>query len=387
MDLLEVLKGAESIEDLFRTVAKALLEEIMWAEREVILKERGGRKNGYYTRDLETTVGKIEDLRVPRDREGRFHTQVFRPYQRRTVEVETLTAALFRQGLSARKVGEVLKEVLGFTYSPTTVSEIARITQEEIQAWRDRPLKSRYVVLYLDAMFVPVRRDHVAKEAVYIILGVDEEGHREILDFAIHPQEGARVWEALLGRLVERGVREVLLVVADGLAGIEEAVKAVFPRADVQRCVVHALRQTRVQVRKQDWEEMHRDLRAVIDARDWEAALEAFAIFQERWGKRYPRVVSRWEKHLGSLLAYFAYPEVLRRTLRSTNLLERVNKEMRRRFRVAEVFPSVDSLSGWIYWMAVQMNMKWEERRLWGFVKTQQELQSMFRSRYLTQNS
>lgn len=381
------MEAVKSIEDLIRTVTRQVLEVIMEAEREAFLREHGGRKNGYYTRDLDTTVGRIEDLRVPRDREGRFRTQLFRPYQRRTLDVETLTVALFRQGLSARKVGEILQEVLGFTYSPATISEIAQIAQEEIQAWRDRPLKSRYVALYLDAMFVPLRRDTVSREAVYIILGVDEEGYREILDFAVYPKEGASVWEELLRRLVERGVREVLLVVADGLAGIEEAVKAVFPRADVQRCVVHALRQTRLAVRRKDWEEVRRDLRAVLDARDREEALEAFRRFRERWRRQYPRVVSRWENHLGSLLAYFAYPETLRKTLRSTNLLERVNKEMRRRFRGVEVFPSVESLEGWVYWMAVWMNTKWEERKLWGFVKAKQELQELFHSRYLTQNS
>ncbi|MCF6191546.1 MAG: IS256 family transposase [Candidatus Hydrothermae bacterium] len=381
------MESVKSVEDLIRTITQQVLEAIMEAEREVFLREHGGQKNGYYTRDLDTTVGRLKALRVPRDREGQFRTQLFRPYQRRTLDVEALTVALFRQGLSARRVGEILKEVLGFTYSPGTVTEVAKIAREEIQKWRARPLKSRYVVLYLDAMFVPLRRDTVSREAIYMILGVDEEGHREILDFAIYPQEGARVWEGLLRRLVERGVREVLLVVADGLAGMEEAVKSVFPRADVQRCVVHALRQTRLAVRRKDWEEVLQGLRAVLDAKDWEAAMEAFRGFRERWRRRYPRVVSLWEKHLGSLLAYFAYPGALRKTLRSTNLLERVHKEMRRRFRVIEVFPSVESLEGWVYWMVVRMNMKWEERRLWGFVQTRRELQDLFRSRYLTQNS
>ena len=375
--------------EILREMAKIALEAVMQAEREVFLAEHGGTKNGHYTRNLDTSLGRLEGLRVPRDREGRFHTQLWAPYQRRALDLEQLISSMFMQGLSVRRIAEVLETVLHMSYSPATLSRIAEITREEIQAWRERPLPRGYAILMVDALFVPVRRDTVAKEAVLVVLGITEGGRRELLDFEVAPAESAQGWHALFQRLYRRGLREVLLVVGDGLTGLEEAVKAVFPRADFQRCTVHQLRNTRHQVRRKDWEAIRQDLKAMLDAPDLETALAHWAAFREQWQARYPKVVASWEQNLDQLLTFLRYPKAIRTVIRSTNLLERTFKELRRRFKVVEVFPSVAALERMTYWHLARLNARWDGRSLRGFREAQEDLRRMFAQRYppLTQKS
>ena len=358
------------------------LERIMQAEREAFLQEHGGTKNGFYTCNLDTSLGRLEGVRVPRDREGRFHTQLFAPYQRRTLDVEALIEGMFLQGLSLRRIAEVLEPVLHLRYSPTTLSRMAEITLEEIQAWRQRPLPRRYAVLMVDALWVSVRRDTVAKEAVLVVLGITETGQRELLDFDVAPAERASNGEALLQRIRARGVQEVLLVVMEGLPGLEDAVRRVFPGADIQRCTVHKLRQTRAQVRRKDWSEVHADLKAVLDAPDRETALARFAEFRARWQARYPKLVASWERDLDTLLTFLHYPRPVRPVLRSTNLMERTFKELRRRFKVVEVFPSVQALERMTYWHLVRLNARWGERAVRGFQAARHDLERLFDQRY-----
>jgi putative transposase len=216
----------------------------MIAEREVFLKENGGTKNGFYVRNLDTVVGKLKNLKIPRDREGRFRTKLIEPYKRRDINLEDLILGMFASGMSARAVAQALESVFELKYSPSTISQISQVTLEEINRWRQKKLKKRYSVIMLDGMWLSVRRDTVEKEAVLFVLGIDEEGYREILDFEVNPSEGAESWLEMIRKLYERGVREVLLFVADGILGLEERIKECFPKADFQACVVHKVRNT-----------------------------------------------------------------------------------------------------------------------------------------------
>ena len=230
---------ANQLENMIREFVKEKLELIMKEEiknfLEVEQKEVHNSRNGYYTRSLDTKYGKIDQLYVPRDRNGDFQTQLFEPYQRRDGWLEEAIIKMYQSGMSTREIGKFIERILGSSYSPTTISNITDATIEDIRKWQQRPLNKRYSVLYLDGLYIKVRRDTYAKEVIYIVLGVNEYGYREILGFYVGGQESALGWQEILQDLYQRGVKEVLLGVFDGLNGLEEAFKSVFPKADVQR--------------------------------------------------------------------------------------------------------------------------------------------------------
>jgi len=382
------------LRDTVREMVAEELQALLFLEREAFIQENGGRKNGTYPRKLETPFGLVE-LRVPRDRQGRFRPSLFAPYARRTVDLSDLVLVLYAVGVSDRKVGEVMSYLLGHRYSHTTVSRITELVWERVEEFRKRPLQRRYAVVYLDALFVKVLRRGagIRKEALYVVLGITPEGKRDILGFYLFPTESAAVWQKeVLSDLWERGLREVLVFVTDDLPGMEEAIRRVYPGADWQQCVVHKVRSTLPKVRKEDQEAVLRDLKRVYRAETLKEAQVAWQAFVRRWGGRYPQVVRSWEEDLESLLCFHRYPKGLWAYLRSTKLLPRFMRELRRGTKVRDhQFPKPEAIYKLIYLESEQQGGKWE-RRLKGFAKAQEELERMFAKRYpvpqnLTQNS
>jgi len=234
----------------------------------------------------------------------------------------------------------------------------------------------------LDGMWLSVRRDTVEKEVVLFVLGIDEEGYREILDFDVNPSEGAGSWLEMIERLYERGVREVLLFVADGITGLEERIREYFPKADFQSCVVHKVRNTLNKVRAKDRKKVAKDLKRVYQVFTEEEALKGFEKFRERWESKYPRVVKSWEQELYKLLTFFKYPESVQRVIYTTNLIERTIKEIRKRVKVIGALPSVGSVEKFVYLRVAMLNDKWSNRVVNGFVESREEIQEMFLRRY-----
>jgi len=311
----------------------------MTAEREVFLKEHGGTKNDFYVRNLDTALGKLKNLKIPRDREGRFRTKLIEPYKRRDISLEDLILGMFASSISARAVAQALESIFELKYSPSTISEISKIMVSEISKWKQRKLKKRYAVIMLDGMWLSVRRDTVEKEVFLFALGIDEEGYREILDFEVNPSEGAESWLEMIKRLYDRGVREVLLFVADGITGLEERIKEYFPKADFQSCVVHKVRNTLNKVRAKDRKKIAKDLKRIYQASTEEEALKGFEKFKEKWELKYPKVVKFWEQELYKLLMFIKYPESIQRVIYTTNLIERTVKEIRRGVKVIGALP------------------------------------------------
>lgn len=244
----------DQLEQMLKSFVQEKLELIMREELENFLNVENpdvpNSKNGYYQRSLDTRYGKIEKLSVPRDRQGEFQTQLFAPYQRRDGWLEEAIIKMYQSGMSTREVGKFIERMFGSSYSATTISNITEVAIEDIQAWQQRKLHQRYSVLYLDGMYIRLRRDTVANEVIYFVVGVTEDGYRELLSFYVGGQENALGWKEMLQDLYQRGLKEVLLGVFDGLPGLEEAFKSIYPKADVQRCVVHKVRNTLNRVRK-----------------------------------------------------------------------------------------------------------------------------------------
>ncbi len=371
----------KKISEIVRTTVKGFMESLMKGEIQAFLEEREGQRNGYYESDMGTRYGKIDDLRVPRDRSNEFQTALFEPYQR-NIGIDDLVVSMYSKGISTRKMAEILEELFHNKYSKSTISRITEITVPEISKWRSRPLEKRYIAIFMDAVFFSLRRETVQKECVIFAMGIRESGNYEILGFYMNPVENHIAYRNVLMDLHERGVEEPLLFIADGLPGIEEEIRQLYPRADFQLCTIHASRNLESHVRVQDRNEIDSDLKGIFLSRTREEALNQFNEFKNKWSSKYPKPVYNMEKNLGTLLKYHDYPESIRRSIHSTNLIERMNKEIRRRIKIIDSLPSEESAMKIIYLRSAEINEAWSQRSLRGFYKCKDEIREMFQMRY-----
>lgn len=243
-------------------------------------------------------------------------------------------------------------------------------------------MTKRYSILYLDGTFLKLRRDDVANEVVYVVIGVTEDGYREILGFYVGGQESALGWKAILADLYERGVQEVLLGVFDGLPGLEAAMKEIYPKADVQRCVVHKIRNALNAVRKKDQAAIAEDLKPIYQANTKQEAKDQFEAFKNTWQPKHPKIVNSWEQDLEVLLTFLDYPATIQKMIYTTNIIERTMKEIKKRTKTMNSLPSEKATEKIVYLQVTDYNMQWAERKLRGFGSAYQTLQDMFKARY-----
>lgn len=381
-----------SLSDLFENLVtqfvKENLESIMKAEMKAFMQgdERSAHnsRNGYYSRSLHTKYGNIEDLQVPRDRLGEFQTHVFEPYARRDGWLEEAVIQMYKSGMGTRDVARFIESMFGSHYSPTTVSNITATVLEDIHQWQQRPLKKRYSVIYLDGLYVKLKRSTVTGEAIYFAMGIDEDGHRQILGFYVGGQESANGWRDVLKDLYRRGAQEVLVGVFDGLPGLDDAFREVYPKADVQHCIVHKVRSTFPKIRVQDKTDFINDLKTIYTARDYDLALAAFDTVKAKWGKKYPKEIRSWEEQLPTLLTFFKYPALIKEAIYTSNPIERMNKEFRKRLRPMNSLTNIDTAEKIVYLETIEYNERFASRVIRGFGDTlvKMRLAEMFEERY-----
>lgn len=352
-------------------MVKGLLERLMLEERRMYLDSHPTKGNGYYTRDLLTLYGPVRDLRVPRVREGDFRPVILPERRRISYELSEAILAMYASGLSTRDIARVLETLYGAFYSPQSISRLTKVVEAEVQAFRERLLSAEYYAIYLDCTFLAIRRGTTAKEPVYLALGILPDGRREVLGFWLFGAEGesARNWEVVLKDLQRRGVERVRIFVTDDLPGLGEAIRRLYPQADRQLCVLHAVRESLAQVRRKDREAVAEDLKAIYRAEGLEEAEEAIRRLQSRWGKVYPRVVEKWERKAQELLVFLRHPREIRRYLYTTNQLERLTKEVKRRTKVVEVFCGEEAVEKLLYLVLSEVNERLRNRRLRGFAE------------------
>lgn len=364
------------------------LESMMRAEIQAFMtsEDAGARnsRNGYYTRDLHTKYGHVEDLEVPRDRQGLFQTQLFEPYQRRDGWLEEAVIQMYKSGMGTRDVARFIESMFGSHYSPTTISNITATVLEDIHQWQKRPLHKRYSVIYLDGIYVKLKRSTVSGEVVYFAMGIDEDGHRQILGFYVGGQESANGWREVLKDLYDRGAQEVLLGVFDGLPGLDAAFKETYPKADVQHCIVHKVRATFPKIRVQHKPEFVEDLKTIYTAADHQLALAAFDTVKAKWGKTYPKEIQSWEDQLSTLLTFYKYPALIKEAIYTSNAIERMNKEIRKRLKPMNSLTNMDAAEKIIYLNAIDYNDRFAQRVVRGFGDpgVKKELGTMFEARY-----
>ncbi|WP_163704341.1 IS256 family transposase [Paenibacillus jilunlii] len=375
-------------ENLVIQFVKDNLESIMRAEiQEFMATEESGpnnSRNGYYPRNLHTKYGDVEELKVPRDRQSQFQTQLFEPYQRRDGWLEEAVIQMYKSGMGTRDVARFIESMFGSHYSATTVSNITATVLEDIQNWQSRPLAKRYAVIYLDGLYVKLRRGTVSGEVIYFAMGIDEEGHRQILGFYVGGQESSNGWREVLKDLYHRGAQEVLLGVFDGLPGLDAAFKEMYPKADVQHCVVHRVRATFPKIRVEHKTDVIEALKTVYTAPDEELARAAFDTVKAKWSKLYPKEIASWEEQLSTLLTFYKYPVEIHKAIYTSNPIERMNKEIRKRLKPMNSLTNMDAAEKIVYLEATAYNERFAERVVPGFGMdtVKKELSKLFDERY-----
>lgn len=361
------------VESRVREGVKAVLEEVLQEEmtehldagyRELTPTRRGER-NGHYQRNLLTPAGKIERLEVPRDREGEFVTEVFERYKRMTGDVEGAILEMYLSGISVRKIAGVTEALSKVKVGKDAVSRIASRLQEEQREWRERSLEEKeYPYLYLDATYLKVRWGaRVTSMALLACVGVDEEGFREVLAVEVAGTEKAAAYASLLRGLLDRGLKGVKLMISDDHEGIKAAVFGELPGVDWQRCVVHFERNVLSHVPTSSMSEVAEDLKEIFKVRRQKSALALAEEFVELYEKRFPKAVWVFEAGIEDALTYLSYPGSHHARIRTTNMLERLFREVKRRTRVVGVFPNETSAATLATEIALRSSEQWALKR------------------------
>jgi len=370
--LLDLWQGAgedgdDGVRRLVETVVQRVLDEeltaFLGAESYERTEGRAGYRNGYKPRQFKTRVGRLE-LLVPKDREGRFRTELFERYQRSEKALVLAVTEMYVHGVSTRKVKAITEALCGLEISRTQVSELAKGLDAEVQVWRSRRLEKAYPYLIVDARYEKVRQGpHVVSMGVLIVVGIAEDGYREILGTYTANTENETTWAEVFQDLQNRGLRGVVFVVSDDHKGLRHAIDRHFQGALWQRCQVHFLRNVLGHVSKKDRRWAVDLLRAITNAETLSAArqalLEAVAAFQDR----YPKVAELLDEHGEEMLAVYQLPEPHRKKMRTTNMLERQNQELKRRTRVIRIFPGDASCLRLVTALAMEQSEEWQDRR------------------------
>jgi transposase-like protein len=334
-EIMETLINKGDLDDLFRRHLELAINSLLQAELTAFLDyekydragfNTGNSRNGNYSRSFKTEYGEL-NLVIPRDRNGEFSQQTVPAYKRSNDTLETTIIQLFQKGITMSEISDLIEKMYGHYYTPQTISNISKIVSEDVLAFKERQIESKYPIIFMDATYIPVKRQTVSKEAVYIVIGIRLDGTKEVLGFNIAPTESAYVWKEILQDLKNRGLEEVLLAVTDGLSGINDSIYSVYPNAQFQQCCVHVSRNIAHKVRINDRKEICDDFKTVYQADSKEEAINQINFMTEKWKKQYPKVIRLLMNP--AILTFYNFPSSIRRTIYSTNLIEGFNKQRR----------------------------------------------------------
>lgn len=386
-EIVEALVKKQDITEVFRTHLEAAVNTLLATELTVFLDyekydrigfNSGNSRNGSYSRTLHTEYGDL-NIQIPRDRNGEFKQQTVAPYKRSNDTLESTIIHLFQKGITMSEIAGLIEKMYGHHYTPQTISNMTKVVTEQVEAFHKRSLNARYVCVYLDATYIPVRRETVSKEAVYIAVGIREDGSKEVLAYTIAPTESAYNWQELLTELKERGIEEVLLFISDGLKGIVDVISTVFPKAQYQTCLVHVTRNLSHKVRVEDRSEVCEDFKTIYQADNKEAGQDALNSFCSKWQKAYPKVVKALKEN-DYLLTFYSFPKAIWRSIYSTNLIESFNKQIKKYTKRKEQFPNEEALERFLVSQFEDYNQRFATRCHIGFNQARAELTAMFES-------
>lgn len=351
---------------LLKEFTKAILERALAAEKEDHLgykpyerTEGENARNGSYSKSLITENGTV-DLAVPRDREGEFEPIIIPKKQTRINGLDQKILSQYAKGMSLSDIKQQLYELYETEISESLISKITDGVMDEVRAWQNRPLESVYPIVYFDCIVVKVRQDkRIINKAVYVALGIDRSGRKDILGLWISENEGAKFWLGNLTELENRGMQDMLIACTDNLTGMSDAISAVYPKCEHQLCIVHQIRNSLTYVSYKDRKELAADLKPVYTAATEDESLLALQSFETKWGKRYPQVAKSWMNHWANLVTFLQYPKEIREMIYTTNAIESVNSQLRKVTNNKRVFPNDESVLKSFYLTIEYMTAKW----------------------------
>lgn len=362
----------EALKDLLGGTIQTMLEqelETQITEHEESDPEYQDSRNGYKPKRLRSSVGEIP-ISVPQDRNSDFEPMVVPKYQKDITEIEGKIIAMYARGMSTRQISDQVRDIYGFDVSEGMVTGITNKLLPEIEAWQKRPLSRVYPIVYIDAIVFNVKEENVIqKRAAYVILGINEEGRKEVISITVGEAESAKYWLSVLNELKNRGLQDIFILCADGLSGIKEAIAAAYPHTEYQRCIVHVVRNTLKYVADKDRKAFANDLKSIYHAPDEEQGYQQLERVREKWNPKYPGSMNRWVENWDCISPMFKFSQSVRKVMYTTNAIESLNSGYRRLNRARSVFPSAVALLKALYLATFELTKKWTMPvRNWGVV-------------------
>lgn len=361
---------AEFMEDGLET---ELDDELGYSRYDYRNKNTENSRNGHSSKTLRTSFGDVE-VAVPRDRKGEFEPQLLKKNQTSiSQDIEKKILSMYAKGMTTGDIEAHIQDIYGVDVSDTTVSRITDKILPVAKEWQQRPLEAVYAVVFLDAIHYHVRSEgHIVKKAVYIAIGIDLDGHKDVLGMWVGENESAKYWATVLNSLRNRGIEDIFIACTDNLCGFSTAIEAVFPKTEIQNCIIHQIRNSSKYVSYKDLKALMADLKAVYAAVDEDAALMALDTFSEHWDKKYPTISQSWRANWAILSTYFKFPQELRRLIYTTNAIEGFNRQLRKVTKAKSVFPTDESLFKMLYLAMMDITQKWTGRRQdWSMIQAQ----------------
>lgn len=337
----------------------------------------GNSRNGSYFRQIKTQFGPIK-VQVPRDRNGEFHQQTLPAYGQHTDALESTVIQLYSHGVTTREISELIEKMYGSYYSAGTVSNISKQVASQVESYHQRRLSDKFFCVYLDATYIPLRRDTYQREAVYIAVGIKPNGNKEIIDYRIAPVENLEVWSEMIADFKERGLEQVELFLSDGFVGIKDMLKQYYPKSKFQRCLIHIMRNISQKVRVTDRAEILNAFKQVHKQTNQKEAETVLHAFYEAYGSKYSRMIKDLRKLEEDMLVFYQYPKQIHPSIYSTNMIESINRMIKRKINPKSEFPSEESLDNFLGSQVIDYNDRNANRVHKGFGQVADTLESYF---------
>jgi putative transposase len=361
----ELLSNGSVLKELQKRIIERALEAEMtehlgYSKDSPDGKNTGNNRNGKSKKTVNGAEGDFE-IETPRDRNGSFEPQFVRKRQVRMAGFDEKVIAFYSRGMTTREIQGQLKEIYGTEVSPSLISKVTDAVLEEVREWQNRPLDTVYPVVYLDAIHLKIRTSgRVTNRAVYLALGINLEGNKELMGLWIGESEGAKFWLGILNELQSRGVQDILIAAVDGLKGFPDAIESVFPKTEVQLCIVHMIRNSLRYVGWKDRKAVARELKTIYTAPTVEAAEQAMDTFEATFGERFPMVIKTWRSRWENVIPFFSYPDPIRKVIYTTNAIESLNAQLRKVTRKRGAFPTDDAVRKVLYLAITKASEKWK---------------------------
>ena len=379
------VKSFDDLKDIFKLMVGEMLEnglegelddELGYTKYDYRNKDGENSRNGYSKKTLKTSFGETE-IKVPRDRDGEFEPQLVKKNQTTlTGDIEEKILSMYAKGMTTSDIEAHIQDIYGLECSDSTISRITDKILPVVREWQSRPLEEIYAVVFMDAIHFHVRSEgQIVKKAVYIAIGINMNGLKEVLGMWVGENESAKFRLSVMNGLKNRGLQDILIACVDGLTGFPAAIEAVYPKTEIQQCVIHQIRNTTRFVSYKDIKALMADLKKVYAAIDEQTALAELENFDEKWGNKYPKIAISWRDNWANLSTYFKYPQEVRTLIYTTNAIEGFNRQLRKVTKNKGVFPTDDSLLKMLYLAMMDITKKWTgKRREWGQIHSQLEI-------------